>query len=589
MPIEDWLRARRRQVVLALLALSLIVRAVYYAELSQGPCLWAHRWSESDNGFFDRWAKEIAAGDWLTNQELHPMVSWNYAIAKDYFARHPEKLAAFQAAGATNDAAAATALWNHWFGGKLFHQEPLYAYAIAITYRVFGEDVRWVFAWQMALGILTVLMLWRLSRDYFGDTAAVIAGVCAAVFAPLYYLELTLVRTTLLTFLTIAMVYMAERAFQRKRAGAWLQAGIVFGIGLLGQTTTGLVLVPCLAILAWRYRASLAMGARFAAVLLAGVLIGISPAVVRNLMVGTPAFSLASNGSMAFIGGLDASATPEMGGGGFNFTRMEQVLEETDAKSLPVLKAAIASHGGMGNFLWLLARKFAKYWQWYEEPDNQNLYYFQLYAQILRLSLTTYLLAPLMIAGVVLAAPRFEKCALLYAVAGTGIAVALLASPVARYRAGYLAATIPFAAFTLVRTAEWLRARQYKPAIAVSASVVVLFLWTSRPLPAGRHEIRTADYLAPFYYYWIPEHTAAAHAGQPRKAAMVLEGSLLHLPEEVREMRAGRTARDAYERELAQAYAQIHAQLADDLSQSGDTAGAAREVQLARQLSNAGL
>src|SRR5207245_2049728 len=62
--IEAWMRHRRRQVLLAIAGLSLLVRAGYYAELSRGPLIAAHRWAESDMSFFDRWAHEIVAGDW---------------------------------------------------------------------------------------------------------------------------------------------------------------------------------------------------------------------------------------------------------------------------------------------------------------------------------------------------------------------------------------------------------------------------------------------------------------------------------------------------------------------------------------------
>jgi len=575
MPLEEWLRAHRRQVLWTLVAMSLAVRTVYYAELSRGPCLWAHKWTESDNAFFDRWAREIAGGDWLTDQELHPMVSWNYAIAKMYFARHPEKLAQFRPAGAPpgDETAAATALWNHWFGGKTFHQEPLYAYAIAVTYRVFGQDVRWVFAWQMALGVLTNIMLWDLARRYFGETAGALAGLMILFFAPLYYLELTLVRTTLLTFLTIAMLYCAERAMERKSARAWAGTGVVCGLGLLGQMTLGGFLVLCLAALAWKYRRDLKTGARFAVAMLAGVLIALSPAVARNLAVGVSPFALSTGGPITIVGSFDASATPEMGGGGFNFGRIEQAMEESDGKFLPALKLSVGSHQSAWSFAGLLARKFAKYWQWYEEPDNQNFYYFRLYSRMLRWSLTLYLLAPLIIAGMAIALPAIERCALLYAVAATGMAMGLVGSPVARYRAGYLAAGIPFAAFAVVRAFEWWRAREYGPAAAVSIGVVAMFLWTSRPLPQGRPEIRASDYLAPFYFYWIPEHTAATQSGQWRRAAEILEDSLRVVPEDV-----GRN------RELAQAYSQVHGQLAQDLFQAGDPTGAAREAQRAQEL-----
>jgi hypothetical protein len=188
-------------------------------------------------------------------------------------------------------------------------------------------------------------------------------------------------------------------------------------------------------------------------------------------------------------------------------------------------------------------------------------------------SLTLWLLAPLMLAGLVLAAPRFERCALLYALAATGITMGVIAQPVARYRAGYLAATLPFAAFALVEAATWWRERRYGRFGLLAAVVVVAFLWTSRPLPAGRPEIRTADFLAPYYFYWIPEHTAAVKDGRWHEAAALLQESLRYRPEDAAERR-----------ELAQAYSQVHTQIAQDLLQSGDAAGAAREAQRAHEL-----
>src|SRR5207247_4752159 len=120
--------------------------------------------------------------------------------------------------------------------------------------------------------------------------------------------------------------------------------------------------------------------------------------------------------------------------------------------------------------------------------DNQNLYYFRLYSRVLRWSLTAWLLAPLMLVGLVLALKRFERCAMLYALAASGMAMSLVASPVGRYRAGYLGAMIPFAAFTLVTAADWMRAREFRKVAAVAAAVVLAWLWTSRPLPGGRRE-----------------------------------------------------------------------------------------------------
>jgi 4-amino-4-deoxy-L-arabinose transferase-like glycosyltransferase len=576
MPVEKWLAEHRKHVMFAILALSIAVRLGYYVELSHGPCLWLYRWDQSDDHFFDRWAKDIAAGDWLTNKELHPVMDWNTEMARMYFGRHPDRVQQFLPGGSPKDEAAlSTALWNRWYAGKTFHQEPLYPYAIALTYAVLGPNPQWVFAWQMALGLATTLLWWRLSRRYFGETVGIIAAILIACYAPLYYLELTLVRSALLAFLTAVCVSLADRAFERETPRAWLATGIAFGISMLGQTTLGAFAMACLALILWRYRRQLPVAARFVATAVAGLLIGLSPAIVRNVAVGVPAFSLASNGPLTFIAANDVTATPEWGAF-FSFDRVEQVLDQSDAKFLPAAKITVASHPSVWDFAWLMARKFAKFWQWYEEPDNQNLYYFGLYSFVLRWSPTAYLLSPLILAGLVLAASRFERCALLYAIVANGVAVALVASPVGRYRVGFFAAMMPFAAFTLAQAAEWFRARRSGRLMALLAALFVVFLWTSRPLPQGKRVIREIDYFVPFSNYWVPEHSAAAQAGNWPKAASILEDASDHSPADVRQIPS-----------LAILYSQVHAQLADDLSKAGDAARAEREARVALDLATA--
>jgi hypothetical protein len=569
MPVEKWLKEHRKAVMFTILAFALAVRAAYYAELSQGPCLWLYRWDQSDDHFFDLWAKDIAGGDWLTNKELHPVNDWNLALSQMYFARHPP-------GGDPKDPMAlATALWNRWYGGKTFHQEPLYPYAIALTYGILGPDPRWVFAWQMVLGVLTTLLWWRLARRYFGETVAALSAILIACYAPVYYLELTLVRTTLLTFLTVVCLTLAERAFDKQTVRAWLAAGVAFGIAMLGQTTLAAFAMACFAAIVWRYRRELTAAARFVGAAVLGILIALSPVVMRNVAVGVSPFSLASNGPVTFIGANDVTATPELGSA-FDFKRVAEVMDASDAKFLPAAKITLASHGSVRNFGWLMARKFAKFWHWYEEPDNQNLYYFKLYSNLLRWSPTAYLLSPLILVGLMLAARGFDERMLLYAVVANAMAIALVPSPVGRYRAGFLAAMIPFAAFALVRVAGWWHGREWRKVAAMSGALLVLFLWTSRPLPAGKRVIRPTDYFVAFTYYWVPEHTAAVQAGQFRRAAEILESAIEHSPEDVRQVK-----------DLALIYSQVHAQLAEDLAKTGDAAGADRESGVALDLATA--
>src|ERR1044071_2187240 len=116
---EAWLRSRRRLVLGIVIGVSILLRVIYFSELSRGPCLVAHRWTESDMNFFDRTARTLAGGDWLLNQELHPLFRWQATVAEAYLQQHPQEKARYENA---------TALWNHWLHGKEYHQEPLYAY-----------------------------------------------------------------------------------------------------------------------------------------------------------------------------------------------------------------------------------------------------------------------------------------------------------------------------------------------------------------------------------------------------------------------------------------------------------------------------
>src|SRR5262249_9649143 len=98
--------ARRSAGLIALVAASAVVRLLYCVELNRGPCIWQHRWADTDMNFFDAWARIIVAGDWLTDRPLHARGGWNDVVAHAYLAAHPEEL------GTDGEEAAAAALWD---------------------------------------------------------------------------------------------------------------------------------------------------------------------------------------------------------------------------------------------------------------------------------------------------------------------------------------------------------------------------------------------------------------------------------------------------------------------------------------------
>src|SRR5262249_22950006 len=147
---------------------------------------------QSDMNYFDVWGRKVARGDWLSASVSVPMHDWQRAVSHQYLADHPEIRTALvqQAKESGAGADADLLLWSRWMGGHQFYQDPLYPYLIGLTYRVFGEDVRVVFAWQMALGAMSVVLIWLIAWRFFGPAVGVCAGALAVLCAPLIYYDL---------------------------------------------------------------------------------------------------------------------------------------------------------------------------------------------------------------------------------------------------------------------------------------------------------------------------------------------------------------------------------------------------------------
>lgn len=72
------------------------------------------------------WAQSLRGGDWLTNRELHPLHDWHLILADEFFVA--------KAANKDDEQGRARELWNRWYGGKQFHQEPLYPYLLGMLF-----------------------------------------------------------------------------------------------------------------------------------------------------------------------------------------------------------------------------------------------------------------------------------------------------------------------------------------------------------------------------------------------------------------------------------------------------------------------
>lgn len=404
----------RRPILLAILVVALVLRL-------------AHWWAVRDEPFFgqlamdsqeyDRWAQEIAGGDWL--------------------------------------------------GSQVFFQAPLYPYILAVVYRVAGRSVDAIYLLQIALAIAGIWALYGAARRMADERAGLVAAGLAAVYGPFLFYDVQLLKESFAVTVTCFLLWaLAERR--------WLGAGILLGIIALLRENA-LLLIPFLLPLAWNRERRTAGLVRNGAVLVAGLALALAPVALRNGIVGGDFLPTTFQGGVNFwIGNnpdADGTYQPIVPGKQIPaLERQEPVRVAEQELGRRLTPAEVSSHwlgkslswaaGHPGAFLRLQLRKVGMFWSWYEWPDAVDYYWVQGLSAVYRLPLVEFgTISLLALAGLwmVRKRPGPFAPALLFALGW--LASTVIFFLFSRYRLPVVPALLPLAAVPLVRLGEIWRVR----------------------------------------------------------------------------------------------------------------------------------
>lgn len=517
--IEAWLNRHSVAILLVLAAASVAVRGVYFRQLTAGPGIDLHRWNQTDMYYYEAWGRQIADGDWLSASVTVPMHDWHHRVAERYLADHPEIRSELTAEGSQGGPArdTDTLLWTHWMGSRQFYQDPLYPYLIGLTYRVFGDDVRFVFAWQLALGVMSNILICLLAWRFFGGVVAVCAGALALLCGPLMYYELVLLRESTIVFAGLGVIWLADRALIRGGWGWFALLGASMGLAFLLKSSLTLLAAGVLFGIVAHVRRRWSELWVPALATVAGLVLALTPLVARNWALGVPSLAFASSGGFTFMISNDVTYDPKVGFH-VDVPRFVQFMSETGGGLVSGVTNVLRSHT-FASYVMLLAQKWERAWHWFEIPNNENFYYTRLRAPVLAwLPVTFWLCSPLALVGLALSARRFSRVWLLYLLVACCLAPLVVFYVLGRFRIALVAAVIPFAALTIVEFVRATGNRQYLRALLVAAAVLILGTWTGRPLQ-GRPLIEAAYWLTPFTTRYQPELRAALAARDPARAA----------------------------------------------------------------------
>jgi len=487
-----------------ILLLSVGYRIAFFAEQMNGPMAQTHNLVNMDMKFFHDWAVKIARGDILMDEPFHP-----------YFENHADmaRTVMLDRGWANRESSGenpSKTLWDRWYNGKVFHQEPLLPYLVAAIYWISGrEDPRVYFAFQMIAGLAVNALVYLTALRFFGQGAGVAAGALAVFYGPFLFFEFTLLRSTLTALAAIGLVYLGLAAFERRGAKWWAIFG--FAVGLAMLLRANFIIFPALAL------AGLAAGARpmvFRAAIytMIGMALALAPVVARNVMVGVNPLALAGNASFTFINGNNPHFDPREG----PVERWEDVyatMARADGKLLPVIIETLGAHDGAGSYMLLLIKKLSAIFSWYEIPNNINFYYTRSHSLVLKLApVTFFLVGPLCLAGIYLSASGKDKPWLLWAMAGALILTMMIFFPLSRYRIPLAAVLLPLAGHAV---AEAFKTRRALAATALAAAV----LWSAALPGATPPLIGIIDYSATARIMFLPKINEAREKEDWKTAA----------------------------------------------------------------------
>jgi tetratricopeptide (TPR) repeat protein len=400
-------------------------------------------------------------------------------------------------------------------GPGLYFVSPLYIYFLAATLALFDSFTA-VRVLQILLGTASVAFIFLTARIWFGDRAALAAGLLATLTGLFTFYEVLILQASLDAFLSSAALFALAQGTRDDLLGwgrpAWCAiAGVVFGLQTLNRPNVMIAAIVVGAVL-------LAIRqVRLAAALAAGMLVAMSPVAVRNLAVAGEFSLVSSHGGLNFYIGNNAQATgfyhpvpgitptivgQEKDARALAERREGRSMTDADVSSYFVREAVnwIREHPGDAVQLFLHKLRFTFHAQHVALPHSYPFYAQESGTPLRLLVVGPWLLVPLGIVGLIFAAPRSPGyLAWLAFVPGYAVAVALF-FVAERYRLPLLVPLCAGAgaavAWFVEQSQPGLRSRSAAAAVASLIALALLVNWPTA-LQDGRWEegLRLAERL----------------------------------------------------------------------------------------------
>ncbi len=395
---------------------------------------------------------------------------------------------------------------------RAYFHSPLYRWFLSGIYELCGRDLLAVRMAQHLLGAVAAVLVFAVALQLFRRlSVAVVAGLVSGWLGPVIFYEGQLLVDGLGALLVTAALCAIVAAARTRSAEAIALGGIALGVAALGRAVV-LVWLPIVALWiaswagSWRFRAGRV------GVLLAALGLVIAPVALRNYLVEGDLVLITANGGLNLYVGNNPDASgsytlPEglwfrpgdplddFAGRKVAAHALGRDLSSSELSRWWAARAVRFAADEPAKVAGLALEKLRILANDYEYPQLYNYYAYRDVAPMLsRLPTASFALAPGLVGLGWLGLGRSGKTRRLVVLLTLVYGLAFVPFfVVGRYRAAWLALLAPFAGWVLVSIVRALRARRYRPAIALLGATGALLVLTS--LPLGAHPTPALQYL----------------------------------------------------------------------------------------------
>jgi len=395
-----------------------------------------------------------------------------------------------------------------WLGSKVFYHPPLYAYFLAVIYKLFGTAPVFVRLCHSVIGSFSCVLLACAGRRFFSNKVGIIAGVLLALYAPAVFFDTLLHKTVLATFFLCVLLYLLSILTDKPQSRLlWLLGGVTLACLVLTRENA---IIFVFGILVWLFVHFSRLRRRLfapALVFVIGLAVVLLPVAVRNRAVGGEFHLTTSNfGRNLYVGNnenADGCYKPLVFGRGhpmYELADDTRLAEQALGKKLtPAEVSGYWASLAFGyiksqpfDWLRLMFRKLLLLLNATEIGDTEDLYSYAQWSLPLRLAgflLHFGVIAPLAVLGVIITWNKRNRLWLLYLLPVLyGLSV-LVFYIFGRYRYPLVPFAILFAAAVPAQLRQLVRAKSLSRvgwAVVPLLALVLFCNWPTIPKDAMR-------------------------------------------------------------------------------------------------------